>query len=118
MTRVRSLGLASLLVAVVLALAPSGASADVAVDLSGYDPRCGVAVRRDGDHLRVAWPVADGETGVLVLDLRGDHPLFARLGIAREAEDAETPLLEAVEPVTFLTVGTRVAPPGRPPTMS
>lgn len=103
-------------VAVLLALAPSGAAADVAVDLSGYDPGCGVSVRRDGDLLRIGWPAADGEAGVLVLDLSGGRPLFASLGMARDG-DAATPLLEGVEPVTFLTVGTRVAPPGRPPAM-
>jgi hypothetical protein len=110
-------GPAWLPVAVVLALAPAGVAADVAVDLSGYDPGCGVSVRRDGDRLRVGWPMAGGEAGVLVLDLRDGHPLFASLGIVREGE-AETPLLEGVDPATFLTVGTRVAPPGRPPAMS
>jgi hypothetical protein len=110
-------GVSWITVAVVLALAPAEASADVAVDLSGYDPGCGVSVRRDGDRLRVGWPVADGEAGALVLDLRDGHPLFESLGIAREGEDS-TPLLEGIEPVAFLTVGSRVAPPGRPTAMS
>jgi len=37
------------------------------VDLAGYDPSCGVEVRRlpasEGERLRLEWPIADGEAG-------------------------------------------------------
>jgi hypothetical protein len=52
-----------------------------------------------------------------MLDLRPGKPLIRSLGIAAGAKDEATPLLENVEPVTFLTVGIRSAPEGRPPEM-
>jgi hypothetical protein len=88
--------------------AQSPARADgVPVDLAGYKPGSGVAVRQDDTRLRVSWPAAEGEHGVLVLQLRGPAPLIDELGLARTADGPATPLLRNVNPVTFLTVGTR-----------
>jgi hypothetical protein len=78
-----------------------------AVDLSAHDPASGVAVRRDETRLRLTWPIADGEHGVLVLQLRPAEPLIEELGLARSADGPSTPLLRRVNPVTFLTVGSR-----------
>src|SRR5262245_42695186 len=91
----------------------AGASVATAadVDLGGYSPACGVAVRHEGDRLTVDWPMEDAERGRLVLDLRRGRPLFAELGLGGQ------PLLQGVDPVWFLTVGTRQAPPDRPPEM-
>ncbi|HWE38537.1 MAG TPA: hypothetical protein VG406_18345 [Isosphaeraceae bacterium] len=99
-------------------LAATSATADeVAVDLGGYKADCGVSIRRDGDHLAIAWPVAEGEHGRLVLDLRPGRPLIESMGIGETADVAKT-ILSGVDPATYVTVGTRVAPPGRPPSMS
>ena len=43
---------------------------EVAVDLSGYDSRCGVTVASEPGKLTIRWPVEVGEVGELVLDLR------------------------------------------------
>src|SRR5215472_4160964 len=109
--RVRRNGWARALAAVVTgaaALAPAQpTAAETAVDLAGYQPRCGVAVRQEGTRLRLAWPIAEGEHGVLVLQLRPKAPLIEELGIAGAAGAPATPLLRGIDPVTLLTVGTR-----------
>jgi hypothetical protein len=94
------------------------ARADVAVDLSGYKPESGIDVKRDGERLTVAWPMAEGEVGRLTFALRTEEPRLLSLGTSRTSTGPADPVLEAVEPITFLTVGTRVAPGGRPPERS
>src|SRR5205823_6238046 len=106
------------IVASALVMTSARASEEIPVDLSGYDPSCGVDDRRDGPRLTVAWPIAPGEFGRLVLDLRPGRPLIERLGVGEDAAGPVRELLKGVDPVTYLTVGTRVAPPGRPPGMS
>jgi hypothetical protein len=93
---------------------PSG----VALDLSRYAPSCGVEVRREGNRLTVAWPAGDKEFGRVTLNLAEGEPLLESMGLAAGATGDVTPLLAKAEPVTFLTVGTRKAPGGRPPQMS
>jgi hypothetical protein len=80
---------------------------DVAVDLSGHKATSGTVIRRDDTRLRLTWPMAEGEYGVLVLQLRAKEPLIEELGIARTEDGAPTPLLRKVNPVTYLTVGVR-----------
>jgi hypothetical protein len=109
-----------LMVAVFMLQPTSGAAAqniNVNVDLSRYAPSCGVEVKRDGDRLLAGWPIAENEVGRLTLDLRPKQPLIQSLGIASGAAEAAV-LLRGVEPLVFLTVGTRQAPAGRPPQMS
>ena len=61
---------------------------------------------------------ATGVTGAVDLDLRPGHPLIRMMAIARNAGEAPRAIIENVDPVTFLVVGTRQAPTGRPPGMS
>ncbi len=82
-------------------------SENAPADFSEYNPASGVTVHQDGTRLRVAWPMADGAHGVLVLQLRPQEPLIEELGIAATARGPATPLLQKVNPVTFLTVGVR-----------
>ena len=86
----------------------------IPVDLSGYRPDSRIDVRHVGERLTVVWPVAENESGRLVLDLRSGRPLVESLGLVGKAE----PILAGVDPVVFVTVGTRSAPKGRPPGMS
>jgi hypothetical protein len=90
----------------------------IAVDLSGYDPECGISVRHEESLLNVRWPLGEGEHGKLLIDLEAGHPLIASLGGDPRDGVGTLPVLRGVDPVTLLTVGTRGAPPGRPPTMS
>src|SRR5581483_3309373 len=98
--------------AVTFTLAATARAQALVADLSGYDPACGVAVTQAGHRLQVEWPAGDGQTAQLVLDLRPGQPLIESLGLGAE------PVLRGMAPVTFLTVGTRQAPAGRPPEMS
>ncbi len=86
---------------------PAGSAAEVKADFSAYRPASGVAVRQDGTRLRVRWPIADGEHGALVLQLRPTEPLIEEIGIAPNGDGASVPLLRQVNPVTLLTVGVR-----------
>lgn len=62
--------IAAILVYLTLVVCPWHASAQAAaIDLSGYDPACGVAVQSDRDRLTVRWPLENGEIGQFVLDL-------------------------------------------------
>jgi hypothetical protein len=114
-----------------ICLFPAVALADVNVNLAGYNAACGVKVdprpAQEGPGLNITWPLGDeaagAESGRLVLDFRPGKPLLASLAIVPAAGGASdrkspAPLLAGVDPVTFVTVGTRVNPPGRPPGMS
>ncbi|MFO0807609.1 MAG: hypothetical protein U0746_03215 [Gemmataceae bacterium] len=103
-TSTRLLLTATLIVGTLAARAPAD---DVPIDLSAYDSRPGVVVRRDGSQLRLVWPMAAGEFGVLTLRLRGQDPLIEELGTAPTADGACVPILRGLTPVTFLTVGSR-----------
>jgi hypothetical protein len=92
--------------------------APVPVDVSRYSPACGVEVRAQANHVNIGWPMAEGEFGRVTLNLNTNRPLIESFGVAGSATGRPEPLLQNVEPVTFLTVGTREAPSGRPPTMS
>src|SRR5947209_5037658 len=89
-------------------------AAEPSVDLSGYRADSGVAVQKDGSDLRISWrfPSFGDRPGSLVLDLRPGQPLIRSMGISTAAA------LHGADPVTFLLVGTREAPKGRPPDMS
>ncbi len=100
-----------------LLLASASARADVAVDLSGFREDSGVTARREGERLIIAWPMGD-EDGRIVLDLRPGRPLIASLGRSSRDSRRDSPILKDVDPVTYVTVGSRVNPPDRPPSMS
>src|SRR4029077_5415356 len=89
-----------------------------AVYLAGYHPDCGVTIRHEADQLQASWPMQGDEIGHLVLDLRPSEPLIRSMGIAAKPGETARPLFEKAEPSTYLTIGTRQAPSGRPPDMS
>jgi hypothetical protein len=80
---------------------------DVAVDFSAYRTSSGVAIRQDSTRLRVTWPMAEGEHGLLLLQLQANQPLIEEMAIAKSADGPIAPLLRKVNPMTFLTVGIR-----------
>ena len=84
------------------------------VDLSGYRADSGVTVQHRDGRLRVSWELErrrDLENrGHLVLDLRPGRPLIEAMGIAFGAP--MVPLLENLDPVTDLLVGSRTGPCG------
>ena len=103
---------------IVSATFPSIARAQVPIDLSGYRQDSRVWVRPEGELLKVSWPISDAENGQLTLNLRPGTPLIAALGVAQGTKLDGGEILKDVDPVVFMTVGSRVNPPDRPPTMS
>ena len=98
------------------AFLPRSATAETAIDLAGYQAGCQVEVTGWNGHLRLAWPIGEGVTGEATLDLNGTGPLLEKLATRRGDENAEPRvILSDVDPVWFLTVGSRQAPPDKPP---
>jgi hypothetical protein len=115
--------------------APRFATGDVAVNLTGYAPQCGVQVQRDGARLLLSWHTHNAEQVRCILNLQESAPLIeslactpgkpaaapaqgigaAALPARRPAADAAPAIVWHAEPVFFVTVGTREAPPGKPP---
>jgi hypothetical protein len=94
------------------------AAQEPSVDLAGYRADCGVTVQWEDDRLALSWPMGGEQAGQLVLDLRPGWPLFRTMGIRHQAGESLWTLLRGAHPMTYLLVGTRQAPPGRPPEMS
>src|SRR5262249_42964626 len=90
---------------------------EVPVDLSGFKPDSGVEVTRDGGRLSLAWPMGEAEFGRLIFKLRSGQPGLMSLGTSRTSAADIDQVLSEVEPLSFLTVGTRPNPGGGPPNM-
>ncbi|MGC8643117.1 MAG: hypothetical protein ACP5XB_24930 [Isosphaeraceae bacterium] len=88
------------------------------VDLTRYDPACGVTVKAQNEQLDLDWPLGRDETGRLVIDLRAGSPLFREISIAAKKSAPFQQVLEGIDPTAFVVVGERKAPVGRPPEMS
>ena len=91
--------------------------AAVPVAMDGYLAECGVEVRQAGERLSVVWGLGDGKSGEMRFDLRGTGPLIEAL-IARPAKEAIKeghPALKNLDPVVFVTVGSRKPPADKPP---
>ena len=58
----------------------------VPVDLAGYNPDCGLAVKADGDSLTARWKTPEGAT-VLTLDVSGKGAFVQSIAVA--SSDAE-----------------------------
>src|SRR4051812_11779762 len=84
------------------------AVAETPLDLSGYRVDCEVRVEAWDGHMRAGWPVGNGETAEVTLDLSGERPLIEQMAIKKQGE-AEVAILGGVDPVWFLTVGERRA---------
>ncbi len=108
----RVAGTAALLVALLVSV--HGRARDVAVELAGYSAGCGVDVMASVTGVDVGWPLGNGERGRVRLDLREGRPLIGRIAVSGDAEGAGVAVLESVDPVFFLTVGSRWTPPAKP----
>ena len=81
----------------------------VDVDLSSYNRQSRVLVGSSKQQLLVTWPMRkdEGEFGRLTLNLNTQKPLIDSLAIAKQANGPADVLLNDVDPVTMLTVGSR-----------
>ena len=103
---------------ILLSLAVSSASAETPVNLSAYRADSGIEVLAKPNQLSLSWPMTGTESGKLVLDLRPGVPLIESVAIRAAANGESRSLLEKVDPVTFVSIGSRESPPDRPKTMS
>jgi hypothetical protein len=106
----------ALFAASILVALPPAARGEATIDLAKYDAKCQVQVERVGSELLIAWPLtADGanEQGRVALDLSGAGPLVRELAI-REGSEPPRSIIAGVDPAFYLTVGSRVIPPGKP----
>ena len=71
--------LKSVICAGLVTFLPISLRADTPIDLSAYQETCEVRIEGWDGHLRIAWPMADGETGVVTLDLSANRPLIEQL---------------------------------------
>ncbi len=117
-SRFQAIGMVLILM---VATIPSLLAAEPTVNLSGYRTESEVSVEHRDGQLRLSWPSEPGPghdaRGHLVLDLQPGRPLIRTMGIFAGANPA-SPVLESLDPSTYLLVGTRQAPAGRPPEMS
>jgi len=90
---------------------------EIHVHMASYSPECGVIIRTNATLLEAAWPMEEGQVGRMQLNLRTGEPLIHMLGFSRATAGPPEPVLTNLQPVFFMTVGTRVEPPGRPPEM-
>jgi hypothetical protein len=86
--------------------------AAIPVTMKEFPPIDGVKAAAKDDELSVSWPAADQQRGSMVFDLREGTPLIKSLAVG------DGSAVSGVDPLLTLTVGTRVAPSGRPPEMS
>jgi hypothetical protein len=70
----------------------------------GAEP--GIAVTRDGETVRVTWPISEIENGAAVFSLSDQKPLIELLGIAAKGEPVKT-ISAGLNPLILLTIGER-----------
>ena len=100
-------------------------AAEVPVDLSGFRAsnetgmdRNAVDVLHEREQLHVTWPMAANTLGRLSFNLRPGEPLLKSIGVIAGFPDRPPrSILSDLDPVFFVTVGSRENPPGRPPGM-
>ncbi len=114
-----SLSLIALIVITCLfATTPASLAADPAAIVTAKSTGCDVKVDPDSGELHVSWQIRPETTATLTFDAREGQPLIKTIAIASGSGSAKKTLLHGLDPILSLTVGTRVAPPGRPPEMS
>ena len=80
-------------------------SAQVPVDLSGYQKTSGTIISKNGNALSVSWPATTGQQGKLILSLETGKPLFSHIQLSKQGRFSE--LATNLDPAFVLTVGKR-----------
>src|SRR5438045_7165692 len=79
---------ALIIVAIQFSTEPRRAQAETAVDLSGYRQGCEVRVEGWDEHLRISWPMREGERGEVTLNVSGAGPLIQKLATRKAGTEA------------------------------
>lgn len=85
----------------------SPTQAQIKTDFSAYPAKSAIKIQQNGVLLRASWPINGREWGVLSLNLQENAPLIRELSIAPSERVKTTPILQNVNPVYVLTVGSR-----------
>lgn len=93
---------------ILASLITSGALAAPTVDLSGYNPNCGIIITPINNRLQVTW-MADGQALGAGFSLSGEGPLISFLGVGNNKI-----LAQGINPVFLITTGARLQKPGVP----
>lgn len=91
----------------------TAARAETPIDLAEYRSDCEVKVLGFNGHLIMSWPTEGQEMAEVALDLNGDKPLIERFA-TRHGDESAT-IFGGVDPVWFLTIGSRQPPADKPP---
>lgn len=83
------------------------------IDLAKYQTDCQVKVKAYNGQLIVSWPAAENETAEVAIDLSSGGPIFKQM-LVRQANGTIGECLAGVDPVWFLTVGSRKLVEERP----
>jgi hypothetical protein len=75
------------------------------VDLKNFNPKSGVSLKTDHDHVTVTWPAGNNSNGRLVLNLSKDAPLFQSVQLSSNGIYKQ--IINDVDPQFILTVGKR-----------
>ena len=105
--RVRASKLRWLALLVLLAGPERGFTADPAVDLTKYDPGCGVEVRVADGLVQASWP-ADGRRCTAAFSTQKDRPLLQKVTVDGKL------LGKDLQPVYQITTGARLQKPDAP----
>src|SRR5687768_159447 len=97
-----------------LAASPALAQTRALIDLSAYQADCQVKVKGYNGQLIVSWPAAENETAEVAIDLSSGGPIIKQM-LVRHANGTIAEVLSGVDPVWFLTVGSRRLAEDRPP---
>lgn len=105
--RMNQLRLSLIVAAAITNGASIGAANNVpVVDLSRFDPACGIEIDQVQSQIRVSWPISDRQRGRMRFDLTTDQPLVRSVEISSDGE-AYQQLAGALDPTLRLRVGRR-----------
>lgn len=75
------------------------------VNLKNFNPKSGVSLKTDHDHVTVTWPAGSNNNGRLVLNLSKDAPLFQSVQLSSNGIYKQ--IINDVDPQFILTEGKR-----------
>jgi hypothetical protein len=85
------------------------ATAQIPVHLSNFNKKNGAIVSVKGDLLDITWPAGKTEKGRIILNLKKEEPLFAKISMTKSG--AFKDIASNLDPFFILTIGKRTLDP-------
>ncbi len=95
-----------------------GGLAQTTTDPTTIEKANGIVVKQEDKSVVLSWPIDGGSFGRLELSKETGKPLIRSLEITHTKDAQGTPIVKNADPRMFMFVGSRDAPPRRPPAMS